>query len=97
MPEFEGTATSDKFDPFSDHGFQEEIGDFGPRNWISGSDGGFHVEFDSAPPRSWTSNAQQSSSGLTVVCSEDDFQITLPTDNLNEVKVLGTYTDFFFF
>ncbi|XP_023265683.1 zona pellucida sperm-binding protein 4-like [Seriola lalandi dorsalis] len=90
LPEFEGPATSDKFDPFADHGFQVESGDFGPRHWASGADGGFQMEFVDAPPRSWTSSASPSPSGLAIVCSEAGFQITLPTDYLSEVKVLGT-------
>ncbi|XP_039977772.1 zona pellucida sperm-binding protein 4-like [Xiphias gladius] len=90
VPEVEGAATSDDFNPFAGHGFQVEDDDSGPRNWASSTDGGFQVEFVDAPPRSWTSSTCPSSAGLAVVCSETGFQITLPTGQLSEVKVLGT-------
>lgn len=61
-----------------------------PRNWASSEEGGFQVEFIDAPPRSWTSSTSSSSSGLDVVCFENGFQITMPTGQISEVKVLGT-------
>uniref|UniRef100_A0A8P4G1V6 Zona pellucida sperm-binding protein 4-like n=1 Tax=Dicentrarchus labrax TaxID=13489 RepID=A0A8P4G1V6_DICLA len=79
LPDVEGAATSD-------HGFQVET-DSGPRDWASGTDSGFHMEFVDAPPRTWSG---QSSSELSVVCSEVGFQIKLPTGPLSEVKVLGS-------
>nr|XP_046274165.1 zona pellucida sperm-binding protein 4-like [Scatophagus argus] len=90
IPDVEGAATSDDFNAFANHGFQVDAGDSGPRNWASGPDGGFHIEFVDAPPRSWASRTSQSSSELNVVCSEVDFQITLPKGQLSEVKALGS-------
>lgn len=52
---------------------------------VKGDD--FHVEFVDAPPRSWIGCT--SSEGINVDCSEDEFQITLPSGRLSGILVLG--------
>lgn len=47
----------------------------------------FHVEFVDAPPRSWIGCT--SSEEINVDCSEDVFQITLPSGRLSGILVLG--------
>ncbi|CAJ1083395.1 zona pellucida sperm-binding protein 4-like isoform X2 [Xyrichtys novacula] len=68
-------------------GYHVEFEDPPEINWAGGD--GDDMGFAEAPPRSWTSSSTPSSSGMDVVCSDDGFQITLPTDQLSEVKVLG--------
>ncbi|AWP21553.1 putative zona pellucida sperm-binding protein 4-like isoform 2 [Scophthalmus maximus] len=89
FPNVEAATTSDT-DTFADHGFHVEGEALDPRNWASSEEGGFQVEFIDAPPRSWTSSTSSSSSGLDVVCFENGFQITMPTGQISEVKVLGS-------
>ncbi|TKS88265.1 Zona pellucida sperm-binding protein 4 [Collichthys lucidus] len=73
-----------------DSRFEVDFEDTPPGSWTSGTDNRFDVEFEDAPPRSWTSGTSQSSSELGVVCSDFDFQITLPSGPLSEVKILGS-------
>ncbi|XP_071381198.1 zona pellucida sperm-binding protein 4-like [Centroberyx affinis] len=52
------------------------------------ADHGFHVEYVDAAQKKWTDVTK--SSGLEVLCSESEFQITLLSGPLSEVKVLGS-------
>ncbi|XP_044028655.1 uncharacterized protein LOC122864925 [Siniperca chuatsi] len=78
------------WDSGTDGGSQVELVDAPPRSWDSGTDGGSQVELVDAPPSNWASSTSLSSTELDVVCSDVGFHITLPTDQLSEVKVLGS-------
>ncbi|XP_017277747.2 zona pellucida sperm-binding protein 1 isoform X1 [Kryptolebias marmoratus] len=87
LDEVEGLATIEMLDPFTGH---EDGKSTDVSNQPDVKQSEFHVEFVDAPPRSWVGCTN--SEGIKVVCSEDGFQITLPTGRLSGIKVLG-YTN----
>lgn len=95
----EGAATVDKFDQFTQHGFEVDAEDSGQTHLASGVDDGFQMGFVDTnvgpPPRSWAGSTSQSSTNANVVCSEDGFHITLTTRSFSEVNVWGMHLSLF--
>ncbi|XP_037548914.1 zona pellucida sperm-binding protein 1 [Nematolebias whitei] len=82
--DIEGFATIEMVDPVTGH---VDVKGSEGRHQPSVKGDEFHVEFVDAPPRSWIGCT--SSEGINVDCSEDGFQITLPSGRLSGILVLG--------